>query len=287
MVSLPPNFGRAVDLSSLGKPVAAKPNISYGKEVTDANLATEFVTLSRSQVVILLCWSARSQESVLVLETMARLQGATGGAWTLGSVDVDGQPQVAQALQVRTLPYAVALVSEQVMPLFEQSYPEAQLRAVIDKVLGIAAEQGIGKVVEEKLEPEEEVALAALDANDLVKAEAAYLALLARKPQDPFAKLGLAHTRLLIRTSKLDPKEIFAAAEASPELIELQIQCADCEVISGDIDSAFKRLLSCIRRLEGAEKVRVKDHLLELFTLADPSDPRLIKARGALANALY
>lgn len=286
-MSLPPNFGRAVDLSSLGKPPVTKADISYGKEVTTTNLATEFVALSKSQVVILLCWSTRSPESVAILEVMARLQSAAGGQWTLGSVDVDSQPQVAQALQVRTVPYAVALVAEQVLPLFEQSYPEAQLRLVIEKVLSIAAEQGIGTVAEEKMEPEEEEALAALDAHDLTRAEIAYQALLARKPQDPFAKLGLAHTQLLIRTTALDAKAVLAAADSAPGDIALQIQCADCEVISGDIDSAFKRLLDCIRTLSGDDKARAKDHLLELFSLVDPADPRLIKARSALANALY
>jgi putative thioredoxin len=267
--------------------VAPKPAISYGKEVTAANLATEFVELSRSKVVILLCWSSRSPESIVVLETLAKLQSAAGELWTLGSVDVDVQPQVAQALQVRALPYAVALVAEQVLPLFEQSYSEAQIRSVIDKVLGIAAEQGIGSVVEEKMEPEEEEALAALDARDYVKAEIAYRELLNRKPQDIFAKLGLAHTQLLMRTTGLDAKTILTAAAASPENVDLQIQCADCEVVAGDFESAFDRLLKCVSTMDGAEKARAKDHLLELFTLIDPADPRLVKARSALANALF
>jgi putative thioredoxin len=30
-----------------------------------------------------------------------------------------------------------------------------------------------------------------------------------------------------------------------------------------------------------------KDHLLALFALVDPTDPRLIKARSDLANALF
>jgi len=30
-----------------------------------------------------------------------------------------------------------------------------------------------------------------------------------------------------------------------------------------------------------------KDHLLALFALVDPADPRLIKARSDLANALF
>ena len=39
--------------------------------------------------------------------------------------------------------------------------------------------------------------------------------------------------------------------------------------------------------LHGDEQKIVKDRLLELFALADPADPRVIKARTQLANALF
>lgn len=286
-MTLPANFGRAVDLSGLGKPAPAQPTLKAGLEVTATNLTSEILPLSRTKLVVLICWSSRSPESMTVLETLAKLQSQDGDRWILGTVNIDVEVQVAQALQVRAVPFALALVAEQVVPLFEQSYPEAQIRQVIDKVLSIAAEQGIGSAPEEIIEPEEEEAMAALEAGDFQAAEGAYKKWLARSPHEPLAKLGLAQTQLLIRTAGLDAVKVLAAADAQPNDVAVQIQCADCEIISGKVESAFSRLLRCVSALSGDDQTRAKTHLLELFTLVDPSDPRLIKARGALANALF
>jgi putative thioredoxin len=46
-------------------------------------------------------------------------------------------------------------------------------------------------------------------------------------------------------------------------------------------------LLRLIPLFDGADKKIVKDRLIELFALVDPADPRVIKARAALANALF
>ena len=286
-MTLPSNFGRAFDLSGLGKIPAAPPAPSVGRPVTAANLATEFVALSKTKVVILLCWSARSQESLTALDILGTLQVGDGDRWVLGSVNVDVEAQVATALQVRTVPYAVALVAEQIIPLFEQNYPEAQVRAVIEKVLSIAAEQGVGAPVEEIMEPEEEEAFAALEAADHPRAEAAYKKLLDRRPNDPYAKLGLAQTQLLIRTKGQDLEVVAKQALAQPKNLDLQIQCADSEMMAGDVEVAFNRLIQCIRDFSGDEQARAKTHLLDLFLLVDPADARLVKARSALASALF
>ena len=284
-MTLPSNFGRAIDLSGLGKAPSTAP--AAGRQVTAANLASEFVALSKTKVVILLCWSSRSPESLTVLNTLAKLQSDDADRWVLGSVNVDAEAQVATALQVRTVPYAVALIAEQIIPLFEQSYPEAQIRAVVDKVLSIAAEQGVGSPVEEVMEPEEEEAFAALESADYTTAEAAYKKLLARKPNDTFAKLGLAQTQLLIRTQGLDLAAVIKKASEAPNDLNLQIQSADCEMIAGNVEAAFNRLLECVRRFSGDDQGRAKAHLLDLFLLVDPADARLVKARSALASALF
>jgi putative thioredoxin len=284
---LPPNFGRAVDLSSLGKPKPEAAGPMPGVEITPQNLTDEYLALSKSKPVILICWSPRSPESQDVVTTLGKLAQADNGAWALGRVDVDAQPQVAQALQVRAVPFAVAIINEQMVPLFEQAYPEAQIRMVIDKVLTLAAEQGVGDSPVEKIEPEEEEALAALDAGNFQAAEAAYKKLLARKPGDSFATLGLAQTQLLSRTDGLDGAKVMQDALASPDDLVIQMQCADIEIVSGYLEPAFARLLRLIQLLDGEEKKKAKDRLLELFALVDPADPRVIKARAALANALF
>ena len=286
-MSLPPNFGRAVDLSSLGKPKPEPAGPMPGIEITPENLTNEFLSLSKAKPVVLICWSPRSPESQEVVAILGKFALADQGSWVLGRVDVDAQPQVAQALQTRAVPFAVAIINEQMVPLFEQPYPEEQIRMVIDKVLALATEQGVGGAPTEMIEPEEEEAIAALDAGDYAKAEAAYKKLLARKPNDNFAILGLAQTQLMARTDGIDGAKVMQDASAQPDDIAIQLQCADIEIVSGYLEPAFARLLRLIPLFDGAEKKLVKDRLIELFALVDPADPRVIKARAALANALF
>ena len=287
LVANPPNFGQAFDLSSLGKPAPVSPKISAGKVVTKENLASDFVELSMTKPVVLLCWTIRAPQSLDTLAILDKLNSEDGGTWELGSIDVDAAPEVASALQTRNVPYAVALVGGQPIPLFEEAMNESDIKSRIAKLLTIAAEQGIGEAPEEKLEPEETEALAALEAGDLVKAEDAYKRFLARMPSNPYAKLGLAHTQLQIRIINLDPAQTISAANTDPLNIEHALSAADMEVATGSVEPAFIRLLALIKATSGDEKARVKVRLLELFSLVDPADPRVIKARAELANALF
>ena len=286
-MSNPPNFAQAVDLSSLGKPKATPAGPMPGIEVTAANLTADFLPLSSTKPVIVIAWSARSPESMEMVNVLGGLEKSYQGSWALARLDIDAEPQVAQALQTKNVPYAVALIGEQMVPLFEQSYPEAQIRLVLDKVLTLASEQGIGAAPVEISEPEEDEAMAALEVGDFVTAEAAYKKLLARKPADSFAKLGLAQTQLLIRTNGLELSTVLEKAKETPSDIALQLQAADMEIAHGGVENAFNRLLHMVKGTSGDDRTRVREHLLTLFTLVDPADPRLISARSALANALY
>ena len=286
-MSNPPNFAQAVDLSSLGKPKATPAGPMPGLEVTAANLTADFLPLSSTKPVIVIAWSARSPESMEMVNVLGGLEKSYQGSWALARLDIDAEPQVAQARQTKNVPYAVALIGEQMVPLFEQSYPEAQIRLVLDKVLTLASEQGVGAAPVEISEPEEDEAMAALEVGDFVTAEAAYKKLLARKPADSFAKLGLAQTQLLIRTNGLELSTVLEKAKETPNDIALQLQAADMEIAHGGVENAFNRLLHMVKGTSGDDRTRVREHLLTLFTLVDPADPRLISARSALANALY
>jgi putative thioredoxin len=286
-VSNPPNFAQAVDLSSLGKPKSVPTGPTPGIAVTAENLTTEFLPLSKTCAVILFCWSPRSAESVEMLAVMGQLETSYKGSWSLGHVDIDAQPQVAKALQTQKIPYAVALINEQIVPLFEQPYPEAQIRLVLDKVLALAAEQGVGDAPVEVIEPEEEEAVTALEAGNFATAEVAYKKLLARKPADSFAKLGLAQTQLLIRTDGLVLDAVIKEATENPQDLSLQLRAADMEIVNGGVEAAFTRLLQVVKDNAGDERNKAKEHLLSLFALVDPADPRLTAARSALANALF
>lgn len=286
-MSNPPNFARAVDLSSLGKPKAAPAGPMPGLEVTAANLTSEFLPLSHKKPVIVIAWSTRSTESMEMVNILGSLEVAYQGSWALGRLDVDAQPNVAQAFQTKSVPYAIALIGEQMVPLFEQMYPEAQIRLVLDKVLTLAAQQGVGAAPVDVSEPEEDEAMIALEAGDFVSAEAAYKKLLSRKPSDNFAKLGLAQTQLLIRSEGLNLDSVIEQAVQNPADISIQLKAADLEMINGRVEAAFARLVHLVKETSGDDRIKVREHLVGLFALVDPTDSRLAAARSALANALF
>lgn len=286
-MSLPPNFSRAFDLSSLGKPAPDTTSPLPGIEVTPQNLQTELLPLSEQKPVVVICWTPRSADSVNTLRTLGQLEAADQDKWILARVNVEEQGSVAQALQVRAVPYGVVFIGGKAIPFMEQPLNEPQLKEVMQKILSLAAQQGIGEAPVETAEPEEEEALAALDKGDFPAAEAAYKRLLDRKPNDSYAKLGLAQVQLLARTQGLDAAKVMDAALKNPDDVSIQMQCADIEVMSGYLEPAFDRLLKLVSLLSDGDQKKVKDHLLDLFSLVDPTDARVIKARTQLANLLF
>ena len=214
-------------------------------------------------------------------------------AWILGTVNVDTEIEVAQALQVQSVPVAIAIIQEQMVPLFESVPTTDQIRLVLDKVIGLAAERGVGaplansEVIKAPMEPEEIAAMTALEANDLIEAKAQYEKWLARRPGDNLAKLGLAQTELIMRIKDLDSNTVLEKATKSPEDIEAQMTAADVEIASGLNKSAFDRMIGTIKNSQGEERKFAREHLLQLFSLVDPQDPDLVQARKELASALY
>ena len=286
-MSLPPNFGQAFDLSSLTKPKVDTSIPMPGVEVSVENLSSEILPLSLVRPVIVVMWSPRSPESVEVVRVLGKLEKDYKAAFALGRVDIEAHPQVAQAFQTKSIPYAVAIIAEQMVPLFEQAYPEAQVKMVIDKVLTLSSEQGVGQAPVEQMEAEEIEAMEALEAGNFLAAEAAYKKWLARKPSENLAKLGLAQTQLLMRTEGLDLDAVIDESTKYPGDIALQLKAADVEIVNGGVEAAFTRLLHAIRATSGDDRAKVKDHLLNLFALVDQSDPRLVAARKELASALF
>ena len=282
------NFGNAFDLSTLKKPTADQlPTV--GIPVTQENLVSEFVAKSKEQVVVLLAWSARSTQSKEILETLGKLEKADNGSWLLGTVDVDSQPQVAQALQIKSVPVAIAIIAEQLLPLFESVPPADQVRLVINKLLELASQKGVGAApvgeTEIPMEAEEEAAYAALEKGDYKAAKLSYEAWLKRKPNEQVAVVGLSQVNLMLRIEGLDP--VLTLKNAKVDDLTSQLMCADIQVASGDYQAAFDRLLQVIKSMAGEDRDKAKNHLISLFNLVDPADPRLIKARAALASALF
>lgn len=293
---LPKGFSGAFDLSSFKQPPIDTSKMP-GIPVTQENLVKEILPRSNSQVIILICWSPRSPQSIELIQTLGKFYETDKGQnndapWELAHVNVDSEVQVAQALQIQSIPFAVGLIAQQPVPLFESVPPNEQIRLVINKVLELASQKGVGSAPSETsnevpVEPEEAEAMAAMDSGDLVKAANAFEKWVNRQPGNQMAKLGLSQVQLLTRIKDLDPNSVLVEAQSSPNDLEKQIRAADIEIANGKNKEAFARLIKAVKILAGEEQKKAREHLLTLFSLVDPSDPDLIKARQDLASALF
>lgn len=299
-----PNFSGAVDLGALvaqkdqkRKTDAALAGAPAGVviDVTAATFQQEVMDRSMSVPVVIDLWATWCGPCKQLSPVLEKLAAEYGGRWILAKVDVDAEQQIAAAFQVQSIPSVFAVIGGQVAPLFQGALPEQQIRPALDKLLEVAASQGItGTLSGSDAAPQEspepvgdprfDDAAQAIDAGDWEAARQAYKRILDETPSDSEAAAGLAMVDLYQRTEGLDVDTILAVSDATD--VTAQLQAADVEALAGQWAASFDRLTALVRATSGDEREQVRNRLLDLFTLAG-DDPAVAPARIALANALF
>jgi len=294
--------GRAIDLAALAAQreaqAAAEQRRGDGPvvvfDVQEINFQTEVLNRSATVPVILDLWSPRSPQCAALTQILEKLADEADGAWVLAKIEVDTNPRIAQALQLQAVPTVIAVVNGELVPMFEGPMPEPSIRQLLAQLMVIAQEAGLNTTADPATEGEQadgdsryDAAFAAIDDGDWDAATAVYRDILATDPNDEDAKLGLAQVELMRRTDGIDPAAVIAEADSSPADLRLASLAADVEVFEGRVEQAFARLIELVRNSVGDEKAAARDHLVGLFNLIGDADPRVIKARTALANALF
>ncbi|MGK5519504.1 tetratricopeptide repeat protein, partial [Micromonospora sp. URMC 107] len=251
-------------------------------DVSEATFQSEVLERSLTTPVIVDFWAEWCEPCKQLSPVLERLAAEGGGAWVLAKVDVDANPRIAQMFRVQGIPMVYAVVGGQPIDAFSGVVPEAQLRQWIQAVLKAG-----GVSVAEPEDPRLDEADDALMSGDLDAAERAYRKILAESPADAAAEAGLAQVGLARRVAGADPGAAIAAAQANPDDVEAQLLAADIEVLSGQAEAAYARLVGLVRRTAGEEREKVRQHLVSLFTVAGPEDPAVASARRALASALF
>jgi len=261
-------------------------------EATERVFVEQLIPLSKKRLVIVVLWTPRSSESIALVDALNSLSSGSVPLWQLATVNADTEPGIVEALRATGVPTTIALIAGQVAPLFEGLLPVEQLTELLEKVVALAQKQGLSEsgTSEESAEteePEVTAAYGALAANDLNRAKSEFTKLLARKPNDKDAVAGIANIELLERITGHDGVEVMTKAEADPANHALQKLAADFQFLSGDIPGAFARLINLIQLTEADERESIRLQVLSLFAMLEPDDPELVKARSALARALF
>jgi putative thioredoxin len=243
-------------------------------------------------------WCGPCKQLSPIIEKVTR---ELAGRVVLAKVDVDANPQIAQAFRAQSIPLVVALIGGQPVPMFTGAVPEEQVREVFSKLLEVDAQNGVtgtvptdGAEAPASEEPEEKPlpplhgeAFAAIEAGDYARAITAYQHALAENPRDEDARAGLGQVRLLDRVQGLDLQEARAAAAAAPSDVEAQFRVADLDIAGGHVEDAFGRLLDLFAVVDDDQRTPVRERLVELFELIGAADPRVASARTRLASLLF
>jgi len=284
------------------------PDGEYVFDVTEATFEADVLERSRTVPVVMDLWAEWCGPCKQLSPVLERLAAEAAGAWVLAKVDVDANPQLSAALQVQSIPMVAAVIGGQLVPGFLGALPEAQVRQWLSQVLQVAKQIGLpgdggqpaegpgsGEAAEPDAlpgqdgfrEPELTEAQQAMERGDLDAAAGAFERLLAKDPGNPVATVGLAQVNLFRRVNSYDQARARRDAAASPADVDAQIRVADIEMSQGKAEEAFDRLLGVIRRTSGEDRDKVRLHLVSLFEMFPPRDPRVSKARSTLSSLLF
>jgi putative thioredoxin len=308
----------AIDLSGLKRPsppaaggTAAPPanggataGSAYALDVDEQNFQSLLEASMTAPVVLVFYSTSQAPESATMARDVATVAGEYDGRFLAGLIDIDATPAIAQAMQIPQVPMLFVLLDgrpatqpipgliklDELRTLFNQLGQQLTAQGITGRHqprTGVVAPVDVDADQEPPIDPRYAAAQDALGEGDIDRAVAEYQKLVDANPADTEAAAGLAMAKVLQRTQGADLNAARAAAAASPDDVDAQTLVADLDMLGGHVDDAFNRLIDLVRRTSDADRNKAREHLLGLFGAVGNADPRVIKARGNLASALF
>lgn len=302
----------AVDLEALKHQVTAEPGQAGGAPAaggyvidTTENTFQAMVQTSATFPILLLLWLPTDDRLFPMAKALGDAVNAMNGQLQLSRIDVASFPAVAQAFGIQGAPALFALINGRPMPLLQGVPSDQEMQQIVDEVLPkivqVAQQAGVTGAApyagdpdaeqtpspEQTVPPEHEQAHRLAMEGDYAGAAVAYDKVLEADPNDALAARERAKALLLARSADADVREVRAAAADHPEDVDAQMAVADIDMIGGQIQDAFDRLLDYLAAGHRDQMETVRVRLLEYFAIPDPSDERLKRARRRLATLMY
>ncbi len=305
----------AVDLSSIKHQVQAQPGQKGGAPAAggyvidvSAESFRSVIESSRTYLVLLYIWVPDDDRLFDFTRELQEAVDKLDGKIQLARVDAKKYPDVISALGVAGAPALVAVIGGRPIPV-AQGLPgpgeDQQILGLLPRLVQAAAQAGItgtapkmdapagqgqddepGADKAEKIPPEHAKAHELAMQHDYAGAALEYKKVLENNPDDRLAARERAKALLLARSGQADVNAVRAAAAAKPDAEDAQLAVADVDMIGGQVEDAFSRLLDFIAA-HPAERDEARRRLLSYFPMLPDGDPRVGRARRRLAVLLY
>jgi len=236
--------------------------VAMSIDVTDATFQTDVIERSMTTPVVVDLWAEWCGPCRTLGPILEKVVGATGGQVVLVKVDIDANPQIAQAFRVQSIPAVFAIDQGAVVNAFVGALPEHEVQAFVDTLGPSGADLELQ---------------ALLDAGD----EASLRQVLEVEPGHEKAIVALA--QLLVDDSRAE--EALALLARIPETDEVRHVAAAARFSMRPTDDYEAQLDALLDQVKADDDAR--QQFVDILELMGPLDPRTAVYRKKLTARLY
>ncbi len=279
---------------------------SFNRDVVDA---------SKERLVLVDLWAPWCGPCKQLGPTLEKIVNNAGGAVSLVKIDIDQNPQIAQALRVQSIPAVFAFKSGQPVDAFMGALPESEIKKFIEK-------NADGAIGPSPVEAAMEAGVAALEEDNIEIALAAFAQILDIEPDNAEAKGHLA--RIYLKMNEMEAAEnlldtleeadrknpavsaafaalslaqnaadagdlapLLARVEEDPDNLEARLELARAQIGAQHYTDGGNQLLEIIRRDQEWQDAIARQELLKLFEVLGPMHDITKELRRGLSSLLF
>lgn len=275
---------------------AAKPHVF---DATTATFEAEVLQASLTTPVLVDFWATWCGPCRTLGPILEKLAGEYHGAFLLAKVDVDKEPELSAAFQIRSVPTVMLLKDGQIVDGFPGALPEGQLREFlkhhgIEPGLPTDAEDTVAepanlpppdphaevlrlrKLAESEPDTAEhrlDLALALLQTGAAAEAEHLLDALPANLSTDDRAVQARARLDFAALLKDAPPAATLEAAiQADPADLKARHLLGVQRLVSGDAEAGLQQFVEMLRRDRGYADGLPRQALIDAFRIIDDAD---------------
>ena len=272
---------------------------SHVFDATTATFETEVLQASLTTPVLVDFWATWCGPCRTLGPILEKLAGEYHGAFVLAKVDVDKEPELSAAFQIRSVPTVMLLKDGQIVDGFPGALPEGQLREFlkhhgIEPGLPVDAEDTpaepanlpppdphaevvrLRKLVESEPDTAEhrlDLALALLQTGAAGEAEQLLDALPANLSTDDRAVQARARLGFATLLKDAPPAATLEAAiQANPADLKARHLLGVHRLVAGDAEAGLQQFMEMLRRDRGYADGLPRQALIDAFRIIDDAD---------------